>query len=39
MISTEILLMLSLLLTGALLFVSVYFMLTLSDLESDYINR
>ena len=39
MISTDLLLMLSLVLTALLLFVSVYFMITLSDLESDYLNR
>ena len=39
MFSSEILLMLSLVLTALLLFISVYFMITLSDLESDYINR
>ena len=39
MISLEILLMLSIVVTALLLFVSVYFMITLSDLESDYINR
>ena len=38
LISPELLLMVSLLLTGFLLFLSVYFMITLSDLESDYIN-
>ena len=39
MLSSELLLMLSILLTALLLFISVYFMITLSDLESDYINR
>ena len=39
MFSSEILLMFSLVLTALLLFISVYFMITLSDLESDYINR
>ena len=39
MISIEILLMLSIIVTALLLFMSVYFMITLSDLESDYINR
>lgn len=39
MLSTEVLLMFSLIITGILLFISVYFMITLSDLESDYINR
>jgi hypothetical protein len=38
MLSEEVLLMLCLLLTSLLLFLSVYFMITLSDLESDYIN-
>jgi len=38
MISLEILLMLSIVVTALLLFVAVYFMITLSDLESDYIN-
>lgn len=38
MVSPEVLLMLSLLDTGLLLFLAVYFMITLSDLESDYIN-
>ena len=38
-ISLEILLMFSIIITGLLLFIAVYFMLTLSDLESDYINR
>ena len=39
MLSSELLLMLSILMTALLLFISVYFMITLSDLESDYINR
>lgn len=39
MISLELLLMLSIVVTAFLLFIAVYFMLTLSDLESDYINR
>ena len=39
MFSSELLLMLSILMTALLLFISVYFMITLSDLESDYINR
>ena len=39
MISTDLLLMFSLVLTALLLFLSVYLMITLSDLESDYINR
>lgn len=38
MVSPEVLLMFSLLDTGLLLFLAVYFMITLSDLESDYIN-
>ena len=38
LLSEEALLMLSLATTALLLFLSVYFMITLSDLESDYIN-
>ena len=38
MVSQEFLLMLSILVTSLMLFLSVYFMITLSDLESDYIN-
>jgi len=38
MVSQEALLMLCILITSLLLFLSVYFMITLSDLESDYIN-
>ena len=36
--SQEVLLMLALFVTSLMLFLSVYFMITLSDLESDYIN-
>ena len=39
MLSSELLLMLNIFMTALLLFISVYFMITLSDLESDYINR
>ena len=38
LVAPETLLMASLLVTGLLLFISVYFMITLSDLESDYLN-
>jgi len=38
LVAPETLLMASLFVTGILLFVSVYFMITLSDLESDYLN-
>ena len=38
MVSQEMLLVLSIMATSLLLFLSVYFMITLSDLESDYIN-
>ena len=38
MISQEVLLMLCIFISSLLLFLSVYFMITLSDLESDYIN-
>lgn len=38
LVAPETLLMASLLVTGILLFISVYFMITLSDLESDYLN-
>jgi hypothetical protein len=38
MVSQEMLLMLSIMATSLLLFLSVYFMIILSDLESDYIN-
>ena len=38
MVSQEVLLMLCILITSLLLFLSVYFMITLSDLESDYLN-
>ena len=38
LVAPETLLMASLFVTGLLLFISVYFMITLSDLESDYLN-
>jgi len=38
LVAPETLLMASLFITGLLLFISVYFMITLSDLESDYLN-
>ena len=38
LVAPETLLMASLFITGILLFISVYFMITLSDLESDYLN-
>ena len=38
LVAPETLLMASLFVTGILLFISVYFMITLSDLESDYLN-
>eukprot|EP00092_Neocalanus_flemingeri_P083136 GFUD01104303.1.p1 GENE.GFUD01104303.1~~GFUD01104303.1.p1 ORF type:complete len:154 (-),score=40.54 GFUD01104303.1:54-515(-) len=38
MVSQEVLLVLSILVTSLLLFLTVYFMITLSDLESDFIN-
>ena len=38
MLSNEVLLMLCILFSAILLFLSVYFMITLSDLESDYLN-
>ena len=38
MVSQEVLLMLSILVSSLLLFLTVYFMIILSDLESDYIN-